>query len=159
MAIVDYGTVVFKDGKQVQKDKRFGVLELGGIRFEFYKVWCEAYNSDGEVIASYINTNPVRLLGVEYAITDLSEWSVKKSSHFYISGIAANIKELLPRVFRFQTSYDGHYYTVVYGYGIDPDYKIWEQTKRIYHNKRSVEIIDRQIERAGGYADKRGGSA
>jgi len=149
MAAIDYGALVFKNGEQIMQDKLFPVLEIGPVSIGCYKVWCNMKPVGA-------NWDMVSIRGTQVSFLDETGKAIycddrdHKSIH-EIFPIEYHIKELTPRVFRFRTSRNGDHYTIIYGYGIDNDPRVWNRVKHIYHNKRDAAIIDRQIERAGGF--------
>ena len=39
--------------------------------------------------------------------------------------------------------YNGDYYEVVFGYGIDPNQRIWNRVKKTYCDKKTIKFVDR----------------
>lgn len=170
MAMIDYGCVVFKNGKQIHCGELFPTLKVGPYAFEFHKIWCKVYSSVGE-IGGYWGANrwsdnhygephrqPWRgkhARPVQYPDLVCREYGRVSVRDEYPAGLRIHIKSLdskNARVFRFQTSFEGDRYTVYYGYGVDPDPKVWNRIKVLYLGKKLSAKLDRLIARSGGYA-------
>ena len=62
-----------------------------------------------------------------------------------------HIKYVGNGVYHFSMVYGGNSYHVIYGYGIDPDKKVWDRVKVEYLGKRVAKKVDRLYNRFGGF--------
>lgn len=70
-----------------------------------------------------------------------------KSKTWNIGGHDIHVKEVSPSVFTATIYYKGDRYNVIYGYGIDPTPRVWNQVKVRYLGKRVSTKVDRLIEK------------
>lgn len=72
----------------------------------------------------------------------------KKSVHLTIEGYTIDIKDIAEgSIFDTHVSIDGSHYHVIFGYGIDPDMKVWNRVKVQYLGKKFSKKIDNLINR------------
>lgn len=70
-----------------------------------------------------------------------------KSKTWNIGGHDIHVKEISSRVHLATIYYKGDRYNVIYGYGIDPTPRVWNQIKVRYLGKRVSNKVDRLIEK------------
>lgn len=95
------------------------------LTFGFYKRWC-AISYHGERQKSV------------YAAGGESKMSVTQK----IGDVSYKIRWVCGGVLHFSMVYKGDYYHVVYGYGIDPDARIWRKVKYRYLGKKRARKVD-----------------
>lgn len=130
MAAIDYGAVVFRNGERMYEDEMFPAVQINGLTFQFYKYWCEVSNGQ--------------------SIFGVAGWEAgtKKVAYYQEGGVRFRIKEICPRVLKFQASFNGDHFTVIYGYGIDHDMHTWDRIKVQYLGKERARAVDREFARA-----------
>lgn len=80
-----------------------------------------------------------------------SVWEDKwRSLRKKYADVDVHVKEIGKRVFLFSMTYKGDHYNVVYGYGIDPNQRVWDRAKVDYLGKKLSRKVDRLYERFGG---------
>ena len=150
MAIIDYGALAFCNGKQIQGDKLFPIVEIGPVSLEFCKYGCDIRATKSDIlIAKYYKADFC------VCTPDGECWfwhGLNKKSTYEVFPVETHVKEICDGVFRLRTTWNGSRYTVIYGLGIDNDPKIWNRVKYNYHNKKNVRKIERAIALAGGYS-------
>lgn len=72
----------------------------------------------------------------------------RMGTKFNVGGVDFRIKAILPgQVHSLSFNYNGDYYNVVYGYGIDPNMRIWNEVKNRYLGKRGARKVDNLFNR------------
>lgn len=145
MAGIDYGVVVFQNGNQLYGDQLYPDVEFGPLKIACYKARANFSINKSNVLWLYglwEEQNP----GSEY----------RKSTHFKIGEYAIHVKEVVPSVYRIKCSKDGQHLTIIYGYGIDPNWKVWNKIKVRYLGKYRAGIVDREIRKAASEDLKNG---
>jgi len=66
-----------------------------------------------------------------------------KSSRFEIGGVKIHVKHIGDSIYIMKFSYKGSHYSVIYGYGIDPNMRVWNKTKVSYLGKELSRKVDR----------------
>ena len=94
------------------------------LTFGFYKRWC-AISYHGERQEDVYGTG-----------------GNKMSASFKVGDVSFKIRWVCGGVLHFSMVYKGDYYHVVYGYGIDPNEKIWEKVKNRYLGKKRARKVD-----------------
>lgn len=151
MALIDYGVVVYKNGVCINEniffqdmhcavgwDDRKTENHLSGNYFAFvgdkhlaaafYKYFCRI-KLDGEDVFELFGTR--------------HEGEDHKSLHFDVDCVHFHVKSFDGRIIWMRFSYRGDHYNVIYGYGIDPDFDVWNKTKVIYLGKKLSRKVDR----------------
>lgn len=115
------------------------------LTFCFYKTLCVAV-LNGEIVAEYYGAQPytdgfcpkskVRL---NAEIPDGMLGVIKPAAHIRIK----QLDDSRGRVYHFRTRYKDDRYDVIYGYGIDPDKKVWDSVKVQYLGKKLAAKVDR----------------
>jgi hypothetical protein len=71
------------------------------------------------------------------------------ASHKYIhrfynyNGFKFDIKKVGNCIYNLHMDYKGKHYHILYGYGIDPDMKVWNRVKYDYGTKKDVRYVDK----------------
>lgn len=146
MAAIDYGVVVFQNGKQLYGDRLYPDVRFGRLKIACYKA---------RASISINGSNVLWLFGLWQEQNIDSEY--RKSAHFKIDGgYTVHVKEICPGVYRLKCSEDGQHLTIIYGYGIDPNWKVWNKIKVRYLGKYRAKIVDREITKAASEDLKNG---
>lgn len=151
MAMVDYGVVVFKNGNLENKNeffmdmqktvgrmnetiygRYFGFIGNETIALFFYMQWCDIFLNK-EIVASYNGT---------LKREELKHKGYKKVLRLDVNGMNLCIKELYPNGYHASFILNGDHYHVIYGYGIDPDFSVWNQVKVRYLGKSAAKKVD-----------------
>lgn len=195
MAMIDYGAVVFKNGKQINHElfmdmeDAVGWVDYPRLRYEdcdhlrLRKSACDEcpratrkhYSRPdlGEwdsVIAdcrgAKIESIPGKLDGNFFAYIGDSHVTVCFYKRYFVvflnggkvdevwpgdwrsiqreyDGAKVRVKRIADWVFHFSMKYNGDRYHVIYGYGIDPDKKVWDRVKVDYLGKNVSRKVDR----------------
>lgn len=139
MAGIDYGVVVFQNGKQLYGDRLYPDVRFGPLRITCYK---------SRASVSINGSNVLWLFGLWQEQNIDSEY--RKSAHFKIDGgYTIHVKEIYPGVYRLKCSEDGQHLTIIYGYGIDPNWKVWNRIKFKYLGREGARKVDNEFRRAG----------
>lgn len=161
MAMIDYGAVVFKNGICQNPDEFFMDMQRS-------VGWSDSDGPDREKTDGnfmvYAGDEHLTVAAYKYYCRILSEKSVAlelwdsaplgsetrhKSYRFSVSGTPFCLRSLgdYHRVLWLQFSYKGDHYNVIYGYGIDPDAKVWNKVKVRYLGKKLAQKVDRLYKR------------
>lgn len=142
MAGLDYGVMVFRDGTQIYENELYPsvIVDDDRLQISCYKVWCEIKCACDS--ASYFKTE----------IAGNYPYGNAKSVWFTCGKFRFHIDEVCESVFRLRFNAENSHYTVIYGYGIDNDMKIWNKIKVRYLGKFRARAVDRAIQRALGGA-------
>lgn len=164
MAMIDYGAWVFKNGKLMNEDQFFMNMEqavgwtdegkhpytredLAGNYFAYvgdedltvavYK--CVAVfvrnKKDRKTVYHVANQKAIHLYN-----EDLPEGWDLQPIHIHIKNIGDTDCVM-------EFGYKGDFYRIVYGYGIDPDMEVWDQTKVHYLGKKLAKRLDHYLHR------------
>ena len=140
MAMIDYGAVVFKNGKRINHDMFMDMQEAVGWSGEpdgDYFV----YVGDSHVTVCFYKTYFVVFLnGGKVDAVLPGDW---RSIQREYDGAKVRVKRIADWVFHFSMKYNGDRYHVIYGYGIDPDKKVWDHVKVDYLGKNVSRKVDR----------------
>ena len=168
--MLDYGAVVFKNGVQINKEQYFMNMneavgwddddnsnkldkpnKLAGNYF--------AYVGDSELtIAVYKyycmvaeNKNVTHEIWGTRRKANESTWNYR-CNRFSIGNTNFTLRSLAKhdKVLWLQFTYKGDYYNIIYGYGIDPDFNVWNRVKVSYLGKmlaRKVDNVYRRIQK------------
>ena len=140
MAGLDYGVMVFRDGKQIYTDRLYPDIEVGDFKICCYKWWVDIKSRGG--VAAYS--------GTRQSERKLYEYYTVKSVWFRCDGTQFHLDEVCEGVYRLRFSFDDRHYTIIYGYGIDNDMDVWNDIKVLYLGKVRARKVDRAIEKARG---------
>lgn len=128
MAAVDYGTVIFKNGRRYKADELFPIIDE--LDLYFYK---HLMMHDGQ----------------SWGFLDDPR---KKAHHLSFDGIKCKVNEIARGVYKATIFGGGDRYSVVFGYGIDPDADLWEKfVKPRYYSKRDARKVSNVLRRLGYY--------
>ena len=161
MAMIDYGAVVFKNGKLINENQLFVEMKDMVRWDDEERVYINTSNGE-EYKHSYLHGNHFAYIGDEdftigfyktycriswkdnydylYACLDLDR---RKSHTFTYNGHSFKLKQIGYRQYQCLMDYKGDHYNVIFGYGIDPNLKVWNNVKYIYCDKKTVRKIDR----------------
>lgn len=161
MAIIDYGAVLFKNGECQNKDEFF-------MNMQDAVGWCDmdakgndringnyfAYAGDEHMTVAvykgrldvFVDRKPALEL---WGMTPDASWSSRMSYRFLLGGAEFCLRQVGKDnyVFWLQFSYKGDHYNIVYGYGIDPDFRVWNKVKVCYLGRRTSRRVDRLYQR------------
>lgn len=76
----------------------------------------------------------------------------KRATQFDVDGVHFHLEQIGTAQLWLKFSYGGNWYNIIYGYGIDPDEKVWSRVKDEYMDKKTWQKIDRivaQIKKMG----------
>ena len=138
MAGIDYGVVVFQNGKQLYGDRLYPDVEFFELIISCYK---------GRASISLNGSKVIWLYGLWEEQKPYSEY--RKSARFKIGAYVVHVKEIYPRVYRLKCSNAGQHLTIIYGYGIDPNWKVWNRVKVKYLGREGARKVDNEFRRAG----------
>ena len=142
MAAIDYGVLVFKNGEQICKDKLFPIVQIGDFMIECYKIWCDVcFQKRDTMLARFEFTE-------RYDDTDTWIRGYRKSARYRVGPLSMHFKEVFPRVFRIRIDVNGDHYTIIHGFGIDNDPRVWKRCKVEYLGRKGARIVDNEIRRA-----------
>lgn len=128
MAAIDYGTVVFKNGKRYKPEDLCPVIdELGGI--VFYKCSLQYDDTSQE--------------GVWFNVAN------KISFHFEFAGASWHVKKICPGVYHARGTANGDLYDIIFGCGIDSQKWIWNEFKVEYLGKKNARKVDKILAEYG----------
>ena len=71
----------------------------------------------------------------------------RKSLRFECAGVKFHVRSVGGRQYWLQWSYKDDYYNIIYGYGIDPDTRVWNKVKYKYCGRKVAKRIDRIFQR------------
>ena len=163
MAFIDYGAVVFKNGKQVNFDLFGDMLKMVG--------WTDAdqtphvdgnyfaYIGDEHLTVCFYKSRVLVLVDGEAAFEDWCGYGGERSIRHEIGGsfgrvgVLTHARSVGLDVWHFHMMYKGDSYHVVFGYGIDPEKRVWDRVKVAYLGKRLSRKVDRLYKRFGGLVD------
>ena len=132
--------------KQFLSDCRGNTLNGNHIDGNYY-----AYVGDEHLTLAFYKTHVVFCVNKK---STFKVWGTRfdgrrhKSARFDFCGVSINIKHLGDSVYVMKFSYNGSHYTVVYGYGIDPNMRVWDKIKVEYLGKRLARDVDKVYARA-----------
>ena len=154
----------FEDGMEydvVIGDCRWNELPKGGgsldgnyyayigdphLTFAFYKthfIVCV----DGKVVDSVWGSQTAHY---KWAWYSWRKEYCKPENEFWADGVKIHVNRIAGRVFHFSMDYNGDHYHVIYGYGIDPDMRVWNRVKVKYLGKTVAKKVDRLYRRIKG---------
>lgn len=140
MAAIDYGAMVFLNGRRVYESYLYPEVLFADLKIVCYKHWCEI-SMRGELA--------LVLYGVYERKDGISMFDLPRhriSAHYRIGGkYTIHVKEITPGVQRLKISHNGMHLTILYGYGIDNNPKVWGKTKVLYLGKYRAKIVDKEI--------------
>ena len=131
--------------KQFLSDCRGNTLNGNHIDGNYY-----AYVGDENFTVAFYKTHAVFCIDKRQ---ELKVWGTRydgrqhKSARFTVGNTPIHIKNLGDYVFVMKFSYNGSNYTVIYGYGIDPDMEVWNRCKISYLGKKISKKVDKIYER------------
>lgn len=129
MAGIDYGAVVFKNGKRYKETHLYPQIDELGI--SFYKCCVENLTNGEDYHWFY------------------GEKFVEK---IVFNGINIKVKTLIKNdVYTAEIFHNGDRYNILFGYGIDCDMRVWNKIKNIYLGKQNAKKVDKWLKkRIGG---------
>lgn len=68
--------------------------------------------------------------------------SCRKSIHFEVASVRFHLKQLGNCVYYISFHYNGDNYHIIYGYGIDSNREVWNNSKVRYLGKRTARVVD-----------------
>lgn len=142
MAAIDYGAMVFLNGRRVYASYLYPEVLFADLKIICYKHWCEI-SMRGELALDLYGVYE-RKEGV--SIFDLPRNRI--SAHYRIGDYMIHVKEITPGVQRLNVSHNGMHLTILYGYGIDNNPKVWHDIKVRYLGKYRARIVDKEIAKA-----------
>jgi len=110
----------------------FGYIGDEHLTVCFYKCRC-LFLIDKRAVFEYWGKQMYTFRGNGESVKDGKEFD--KSLRLFVDGRYVHIKEVSEghdNVFLFKMTYKGDSYRVIYGYGIDPKMKVWNEVKREY---------------------------
>lgn len=162
VAAIDYGVVVFKNGICQNWNRQFqdpveGVgwevpNEASGYAYagdKHFTVSVDGYRSyfmvDGKIVREQLGCQ--RPGGESYVVH-------RMSSRFDVGGVRVTIKDIsnTADVYWMSFAYREQRYDIVYGYGIDPNFKVWNRVKVEYLGRRISRKVDRLYHRIRMYS-------
>lgn len=143
MAAIDYGAMVFLNGRRIYANQLYPEVVFADLKIVCYKHWCEI-SIGGELALD--------LYGVYERKDGVSMFDLPRnriSAHYRIGDkYMIHVKEVTPGVQRLKVSHDGMHLTILYGYGIDNNPKVWDKTKVLYLGKCRAKIVDKELAKA-----------
>lgn len=152
MAMIDYGAIVIHNGKVINKNKFFQDMEeaVGWSDKDrahhaygnFY-----AYVGDSNATACFYKhiANFTCIDGETFSCWGCYE--NKKAYRFNFHGMNVVLQEIVEGIRCAHISYKDEHYTIVYGYGIDSNFEVWNEIKVRYLGKERAKKIDRFFKR------------
>jgi len=156
MALIDYGAVVFKNGV-IQNENNFFMdmqksvgwsSEQKGNYYAF--VGNERLTVAVSRNACHIFTDKkifLRCHGMHFFdqcdVLITTNPHIKKVIRFVFDNIGFRIKEITFNVYMLSFSFENNHYNIIYGYGIDPDLRVWEHNKVRYLGKKGAAKVDK----------------
>lgn len=157
MAMIDYGAVLFKDGIK-QNDSMFMDMNssvgwseepIKGNYFVYagdqhltvcaYKTWARVLLNTSYELSAY-GCNLMKFIDNDDYYED--DIRCRKTLHFNVDGVQFKVKAISHRVFWMSFRYKDSNYNIIYGYGIDPNFKIWDEIKVKYLGKKISRKVD-----------------
>lgn len=123
MAMIDYGTVVFKNGIRYKENDLFPNIDE--LDIYFYKNSMSSMYSSINKYFGYDNKKSYR-----FTYQDRNFW----------------VKEICPRVYKCEITGGNDKYFIIFGYGIDSKKDIWDRVKKVYLGK-NYKKVDRILNR------------
>ena len=196
MAMIDYGAILKKNGKIVNRDQFFMDMEtaVGWTDYPHIKYKdCDYITEDGysdcqncpranreydadddyywlvsdcrdiKPNSNHLEGNCFAYAGDTEFVVGFYKWCVslwskekkwfywmnwdfggKMSIHLEFYGVKMHFKAITEdrRVYHGRFYYKGDLYEVVFGYGIDPNQKIWNRVKKQYCDKKTIRFVD-----------------
>ena len=141
MAAIDYGAMVFLNGRRVYESYLYPEVQFFDLLIRPYKTRCDI-TARGEIVKE--------LWGVDYwdDVWGVGMGKKRISAHYTISGYTIHVREICPRVYRMKISHGGNHLTMIYGYGIDNQMKVWNKIKVRYLGKCRAKIVDKELAKA-----------
>lgn len=143
MAAIDYGTMVFLNGIRIYENQLYPEVMFADLKVVCYKHYCEISLGDELVLD---------LHGVyerKPGSTVFDFYGHRISAHYNIGGkYMVHVKEITPGVQRLKVSHNGMHLTILYGYGIDNNPKVWHDIKVRYLGRYRARIVDKAISKA-----------
>lgn len=149
MACVDYGAVVFKDGV-VQNENQFFMDMNGAVGWEREDIsgGYFAFVGDEHLTLAFYK-NRCHILVNKETFAEL--WGlyedyrpIPKSRHLTVGNTNLHFRFIgdSDRVLWLTFYYRGNHYDIVYGYGIDSKFSVWDRVKIQYLGKRLSRKVD-----------------
>lgn len=144
MAAIDYGVMVWMNGRRYYKDFLYPKIYLeNGLMIQCYKRYADIFEA-GNTKPLLIFSGAVRRYGGVF--NDNHAVSVR----FSMNGARFHIKYLGYGVYQMKVSVGMNHYTIIYGYGIDNEIETWNRCKLDYLGRKGAKEIDKAIYKAGG---------
>ena len=154
MALIDYGAVLIKNGMVMNENEMFMDMENSvGCKIDGMDGQYFVYAGDSElIVAAYKMVLRVASNGelgpMWFTLArDDEMYTDRKVRHEYYKGVHLIIKEVWHGVYHAKFTYKGDFYNIIYGHGIDPDFKVWDKVKVIYLGKKGARKVDNLYKR------------
>lgn len=158
MSLIDYGAVLIKNGKVINENQFFMDMEKSvGCKIDKVDGQYMIYAGDPDfVVATYKTILTVAVnkeigpmyFGLGLGKEPYESYRNKKVRHCYCSnGVHLTIKKIWYGVYHAKFTYKGDFYSIIYGHGIDPDFKLWDQIKVRYLGKKGARKVDNLYKR------------
>lgn len=143
MAAIDYGVMVWMNGRRVCKDFLYPKIYFeNGLMIHCYKQYADIYEVG--------NTDPLRSFsGAVRCDGGVLQDNHAVSVRFSMNGARFHIKHLGYNVYQMKVSIGMNHYTIIYGYGVDNEIETWNRCKRDYLGRKGAKEIDKAIYKAG----------
>lgn len=143
MAAIDYGTMVFLNGRRIYANQLYPDVMFADLKIVCYKRNCEISLGDELVLDLH------GIYECKPGSTVFDFCGHRISAHYNIGGkYMVHVKEITPGVQRLKASHNGMHLTILYGYGIDNNPKVWHDLKVRYLGKYRARIVDKAIAKA-----------
>ena len=156
MAMIDYGAVLIKNGKVMNENQFFMDMESSvGCKIDGIDGQYSVYAGDSEfVIATYKTVLRVAANGklgpLWFGLDREDEYGINANKiiiHERYNGVQFTIKNIYRGVFHASFTYKGNFYNIIYGYGIDPDFSVWDDVKVRYLGVEGARTVDNLYKR------------
>lgn len=121
MAAIDYGCLVFKNGSRYKENELYPYIDE--LDVQFYKTYMFDKAENNEVFFD----------GEKY------------SYRITFNNILFRVKKLCDRVYTAYATHEGNRFSIVFGYGIDNNIRIWNKCKIMYLGKTNARKVDNWI--------------
>ena len=148
MSMIDYGAVVFKNGKRTNFEFFEDMLKSVGWEDDSINGNYFAYIGDDAFTLAFYKTGVHVLVNKEFADhvweCGYRHWGDPDRVSYRESygDVTFHIKHVCRNVYHLSMAYKGDYYHVVYGCGIDPDKSVWDKVKADYLGKSGAKKVD-----------------
>lgn len=130
MAGIDYGAVIFKNGKRYKEENLYPKIDELGICF--YKCCVENLTDDNDYYWFYGET---------------ADGREKFAEEVVFNGLKIKVKKICNSVFTATIFHNGDRYNILFGYGIDCNMRVWNKIKNIYLGKQNAKKVDKWLKK------------